>query len=112
MTTGDQFTLLVLDRDRFDPVNRVLKNEGLPKLEQDLVRQHWVRWTRPDVQKERPVVSQHPMKRRRPLAGPRQVFRAARGVVISAVTDAEVVRRRRDAEVNGLLGQGVHALDA
>ena len=46
---------MIVDRDGFDPVNRVLQNEKLAQRHDDLVGQHRVRRRGADVEKERTV---------------------------------------------------------
>lgn len=46
---------MIVDRDGFDPVNRVLQNEKLAQLHHDFVGQHRVRWRGADVEKKRTV---------------------------------------------------------
>src|SRR4029077_9384975 len=48
---------MIVDRDGFDPVNRVLQNEKLAPTHHDLVRQHRVRRRGADVEKKRTVRS-------------------------------------------------------
>ena len=43
----------IVNRDRFDPVDGVLKNEQFSQLEHNFVGQHWIRWCRADVEKKR-----------------------------------------------------------
>jgi len=43
---------MIVDRDGFDPVNRVLQNEKLAQRHDDLVRQHRVRRRGADVEKQ------------------------------------------------------------
>src|SRR5438067_4115230 len=42
----------IVDRDRFDPVERVLQLEGTAQPHDDFVRQHRVRWRGTDVEKK------------------------------------------------------------
>ena len=46
---------MIVDRDGFDPVNRVLQNEKLAQRHDDLVGQHRVRRRGADVEKKRTI---------------------------------------------------------
>src|SRR5436305_8818910 len=46
-------SLCRIDRDRFDPVNRILQNKHITQFDCDFMRQHWVRWRPADVEKKR-----------------------------------------------------------
>ena len=46
---------MIVDRDGFDPVNRVLQNEKLAQRHHDFVGQHRVRRRGADVEKKRAV---------------------------------------------------------
>jgi hypothetical protein len=46
---------MIVDRDGFDPVNRVLQNEKLAQRHDDLVGQHRVRRRGTDVEKKRTI---------------------------------------------------------
>ncbi len=52
MTVRLKIAFSIFDRDRFDPVNRVLQNKQITQLDHDLVRQHWVRWRGADVEEK------------------------------------------------------------
>src|SRR5436309_14191729 len=46
-------SLCRIDRNRFDPVNRILQNKHITQFDCDFMRQHWVRWRPADVEKKR-----------------------------------------------------------
>ncbi len=55
-----EIALSIFNRDRLDPVNRVLQNKspgGARQPDYNFMRQHWIRWRRADVQKKRSVRS-------------------------------------------------------
>jgi len=43
---------MIVDRDGFDPVNRVLQNEQIAQRHYDFVGQHWIRRRGTDVEKK------------------------------------------------------------
>ena len=55
-----------LDRDRFDPMDRVLQNKEIAELKNDLVRQHRTGWRRADIEEERAVRLENTTNLRRP----------------------------------------------
>ena len=100
MSARNFFAGIVRDRDRFDPVNRVLQNEEFAQSQDQLVRQHRIRRRRADVEKKRSVRPEQPADLRRPFFAPIEIRCAIRGVGKFAVANPEIVRRRRDHEID------------
>ena len=86
----------LLDRDRLDPVNGVLQAEMAAGRLRHVQRRPGVGRLGPDVQEERPLRRQGAGRRGQPPICPLEILRPGDGVVVGAVTDAQVVGRRRD----------------
>ena len=94
------FARLVRQSDRLDPMNRVLEDKNLAQTQRHLVRQHRIRRRRADVEKERSVRPKQSPDLRRPFLAPVEIRCAIRGIGKFPVTNAEIVRRRSDHEVD------------
>ena len=82
-----------VNRDRFDPMNRVLQNKEIAQLKNNFMRQHWVRWGRADVEEKRAARFENPANLRGPGCAPVQIRLSILPVEIFLVADAEIVRR-------------------
>ena len=85
-----------LDRNRFDPVNRVLQLQVLSRGPRDIHRGPWVGRLGTDVEEQRSVVREHSLDGLDPRTGPPQVLVLGQRVLIAAVLNAKIVRRGGD----------------
>ena len=90
----------IVDRDRLDPVNRVLQNKEIAKLKNDFVRQHRIRRRGADVEKERAVRFESSPNLHGPRRAPFQIRLSILTIGIFAVSNAEIVGRRRDDKIH------------
>src|SRR5689334_14423283 len=60
----------ILDRDRFDPVNRVLQNKVFSKSENYFVGQHRIRRRSADIEKKRTIALEKAAELRTPFRAP------------------------------------------
>src|SRR5687767_9430665 len=86
----------LLDRDRLDPVNRVLQLQMRARRLSHVKCRPWIRRLGPDVQKQRPVRRQSLRRPADPFGGPFQVAVVRERILVGPVPDAEVIWRRRD----------------
>src|SRR6266498_4015357 len=83
-----------VDRNGFDPVNRVLQNKPAQgrQLDHNFMRQHRTRGRRADAQKKRSVRSENSSNLCRPFGAPMQIRSAILPVGILPVANSQVVR--------------------
>ncbi len=103
---------MIVDRDGFNPVNRVLQHEQIAQRHDDLVRQHRIRRRGTDVEKKRTIRPQHAPDSSRPFATPTQIRPSVLMVGILPVANSEIVWRRRHDKINASLRQSRHSCDA
>ena len=99
LETGSRAGQRLFNRDRFDPMDRVLKLQMRARGLRHIERGPRVGRLTADVQKKGAFVGERPRRQLHPLAGPFQVGRTRHRVVVGAVADAEIVRRRGDDDV-------------
>jgi hypothetical protein len=91
--------VFLVDRNRFDPVDGVLQLEvrtnGLGHVE----CRPWIRGLCADVQEQRPARVERTRGAVDPPAGPREVVITRNRIVVTAVANAEVIRRGSDDDV-------------
>src|ERR671922_268293 len=85
---------------RLDPVDYVLQDKVLSQRRSDVPRYPLVLWLVADIEKERAVVCQSAPNGNAHLFHPRQVLFARQRVVVQTIIDANVVRRRRDYNID------------
>src|ERR1700745_2290257 len=115
MTVRLQIALSIFNRDRLDPVNRVLQEKCAGsgrQLDYNFMRPHRIRWRRADVQKKRSVRSEKSSNLCCPLAAPSQIRLATLAVGIFSVADSQVVWRGGYHKINTFIWQTRHSLDA
>ena len=100
------------DRDRLDPVDGVLQPQIGPRRLGNIESGPRIGRFRADVQKQRAVGRQNTCGTANPLGRPLQIFGTRNRVVVAAILNAQIVRRRRDDDVNGSRGQPAEDLDA
>ena len=90
----------------------VLKSQPRPYGLRDVEGRPGIAWPCSGVQKQRPIGPEHPGGCGDPRIGPLEVLSRRQGVLIPVVTDAKVVRRRRDDDVDALGRKLIENLDA
>jgi hypothetical protein len=90
----------LLDRDRLDPVNRILELKVRACRLSDVKRRPWVGRLGADVQEQRAVGGKDPAGAADPFARPIEVVAPRQRVVVAAISDAEVVGRGGDDRVH------------
>ncbi len=93
---------VAIDGDRLDPVDGVLQREHPARHPGDVEPGPGIGWLRADVKEERAVRGQDAGDGGQPLPRPSQVGPTGQRVVVRAVTNAEVVGRRGDDDVDGI----------
>src|SRR5262249_49606264 len=93
----------LLDGDRLDPVNRVLKVQIRPCGLGHVDRGPWVRGLGSDVEEERAIGREGAGGTLEPLGGPFEALLPRDCVVVRPVSDAEVVRWRRDDRIDAAI---------
>ena len=100
MSARNQFALLVFDRDRLDPMDRILQNEEIAQAQNELVRQQRIRRRRAEIEKKRAVRFQEPRGSAPPIRGTSRDNRRDLRDPNICRSDAEIVRRRGDDEID------------
>ena len=93
MSAGNNRAALVFDRDRFDPVNRVLQLEQIAQLQNKFVRQQRIGRRSTEVKKKRTGWLEQASKFRRPLRAPIQIIVPFFAIKILSVRNPKIVRR-------------------
>ena len=101
-----------IDGDRLDPVNDVLHPQVRPDGLRDVERRPRISRLGAHVEEERAVGPEHPRGRRHPAVGPFEICRRRKRVLVAAVLNAQVIRRRRDDDIDALGGQLLEDLEA
>jgi len=103
---------LVRQGNRLDPVNRVLQNEKFAQAQDQLVRQHRIGRRSTEVEKKRSVRLEKAANLGGPLFAPIEIQIAFRCVREFAVPNPEIVRRRRNDEIDRTGREPGHPRDA
>ena len=101
----------LFDRDRLDPVNGVLELEMRPSSLRDVHRRPRIGRLGAHVQEQRSVRGQGARGALAPIHRSTPGTVARHGVVVGAVLDAEVVRRRRDDRVDRAGGKALEHIE-
>jgi hypothetical protein len=112
MPARSRGAIFVLQRDGLDPVDGVLENEQIAQAKDKLMRQQRIRGRCTEVEKERAVWFQQTPNLGGPLDTPIQITATLSPVGIPAISNAQVVRRRRDDKVDGGVRHFGHAFKA
>jgi len=105
-------TFSILNRDRFDPVDRVLQNEQVSQLKNNFVRKHRVGRCCANVEEKGAGRFENATNLSPPSGAPIQIGLSILAVGIFSILNAEVVRRRRDDKIDRFLSQPGHRCDA
>lgn len=106
----DQFVGAGFDRNRFDPMECILKFEqripAVRQREDELVGKQRVHGRSAHVQEERSVLNHDSSEFGHPLAAPAEELPARCGVFETFVGDAEIIGGRGDDQIDGFRGEG------
>src|SRR3954468_9366183 len=103
---------VTIDGDRLDPMDGVLQLQMRTRCLRDIQRGPGVGGFCADVQKEGTVWFQNALYSSNPFGRPLQIALAGQGVVIGAIANAKIVRRRGNQRRNGRFGDGGEDVEA
>src|SRR5260370_42354469 len=112
MAIRTNIAIAILDRNRFDPVNHILKNKHVSQFHDDLMRQHRVRRRRTNIKKKRSRSFQDTSDFCSQFSAPLQIRFSALAIRILPILNPEVVWGGRDRYVNATIRELRHFGDA
>ena len=112
MTMRLEIALPIFNCDRFDPMNGVLQYKEVAQFHHELMGQHWAGWCRTNVEKKRSLAFHDPPYFCSPFSTPLQIRFSILLVGIFSVFDSEVIGRRSHDQIDGLVFEPRHSLNA